>query len=178
MQHFPLLAYCQIWNWTCKLQWYNRNILQCCSLGRFKCIHDAVPIWCPGCCSTCSACIEAHCLSQAQLMRTNSRVVHFQVRTLSAFLPKSLLYFTALLNGNATCDTICKTTFLISFGCRSATHAVIMLVGNEWHEVFSFRFCAFHQIQHFPFLGLRSNTKLNMHISMVQQKYITVLQSR
>ena len=27
---------CQLRNWICKLQRYNRNILQCCSLGRFK----------------------------------------------------------------------------------------------------------------------------------------------
>ena len=30
----------QLWNWFCKLQRYNRNILQCCSLGRFKDRHS------------------------------------------------------------------------------------------------------------------------------------------
>ena len=34
----------QLRNWNRKLQRYNRNILQCCSLGRFKDNKDATPI--------------------------------------------------------------------------------------------------------------------------------------
>ena len=43
------------------------------------------------------ACIEAHCLSQAQLMRTFSRVVHFQIKTGSASRSDRMAKYNQLL---------------------------------------------------------------------------------
>ena len=61
-----LLLFCTSVIWAtqlrscqCKLHRYNRNILRCCSLGRFKDNQDAAPNCMQNCSWMCSAKIEA-----------------------------------------------------------------------------------------------------------------------